>query len=301
MYNLLDAFLEYLRFNKNYSYMTIESYARDIGYFFEFLEDKKITLDEVDPKVIREFSLYLNSTRKLKHSSLRRIFSSIKSFAKFAYKKGFVSKNFGKYVVFPKLPSNLPKFLDEDRVVYMFENIYQKYNFIDNEKKRIMLIRDMAIMFCFYLTGVRISEIASLKLGDINFSSATILIKGKGGKKRIIPLHPILKEKILEYLNVRDKIKTKDTDLLFVGNSKEGGLSVRQIRNLVYKYTSLAGFKVNPHALRHTFATHLLNDGNDIRVIQELLGHSSIGTTQKYIHTSSRRLKEVYKKYHPHA
>ena len=301
MNELLDKFLDYLHLNKNYSNMTIQNYSRDINYFIEFLENNKISLENVNPKVIREFSLYLKETRNLKPSSLRRIFSSIKSFSKFLYKNKIISKNFGKYIVYPKLPDELPKFFDVDKVLLLLRELENLIHNSKNEIEKYKLIRDTAIIFCFYLTGTRISELSNLKIKDVDFYSNTILIKGKGNKTRVVPLHPLLKEKIEEYLNVRNLLKSKDTDLLFVGNSKKGGISVRQLRNIVYKYTSIIGSRLNPHGLRHTFATHLLDDGNDIRVIQEILGHSSIATTQKYIHTSLKKLKEVYKKYHSHA
>lgn len=301
MYDLLDSFLEYLRRNRNYSDLTIENYARDIGYFLEFLEEKGISLEDINSRVIREFSLYINSSKKLKSSSLRRVFSSIKSFSRFLYRNKLVGKNFGKYIVYPKLPSELPRFLDEDKMVELLNELETKLYSVSDDKKRITTIRDIAIMFCFYLTGLRISEVGNLKVSDVDFSSDTIIVRGKGGKTRIVPLHPVLKEKLRLYMSVRNILKEKETELFFVGGAKNGGLSVRQIRNLVYKYTSFVGSRLNPHGLRHTFATHLLDDGNDIRVIQELLGHSSIATTQRYVHTSLKKLKEVYKKHHPHA
>ncbi|MEN2998339.1 MAG: tyrosine-type recombinase/integrase [Brevinematia bacterium] len=301
MYELLDSFLEYLRLNRSYSELTIESYSRDIGYFLEFIESKGISLEEVNPKVMREFSLYINSTRKLKPSSLRRLLSSVRSFSRFLYKNGLVSKNFGKYIVYPKLPSELPKFLDEDEVLSLLSNLEDSVYKSFEVERRVKAIRDIAVVFCLYLTGLRVSEVTNLTLSDVNFTSDVIIVKGKGGKRRLVPMHPVLKEKLKLYLSIRDEIKVKKTELFFVGNSRNGGLSIRQIRNLVYKYTSLVGEKLGPHGLRHTFATHLLNDGNDIRVIQEILGHSSIATTQRYVHTSLKRLKEVYTNAHPHA
>ncbi|MFN4244665.1 MAG: tyrosine-type recombinase/integrase [Brevinematia bacterium] len=301
MNELLDSFLDYLRLNKNYSSLTIQNYSRDINYFIEFIERNNIELEKITSKVIREFSFYLKSTRNLKSSSLRRVFSSIKSFSKFLYRNKIVSKNFGKYIVYPKLSEELPKFLDVDKMILLLKQLDSKINNCRNQKKKYTLIRDATIIFCFYLTGTRISELAQITLKDIDFHSNTITIKGKGNKKRIIPIHPLLNEKINDYLSIRDLIKTKNTNLLFVGKSKKGGISIRQIRNLVYKYTSMIGNRLNPHGIRHTFATHLLDDGNDIRIIQEILGHSSIATTQRYTHTSLKRIKNIYDKYHSHA
>lgn len=301
MYELLDTFLEYLRLNRNYSELTINSYSRDINYFLEFVESRKLSLDEVNPRIIREFSLYLNSSRRFKPSSLRRILSSIRSFSKFLYRNNFVSRNFGKYITYPRLPFELPKFLDEDKIVELLGELERRKQLAYSGKKKNIIVRDTAVVFCFYLTGARVSEVSRMKINDMDFSSGTVVIRGKGRKERAIPLHPVLREKLEEYLLVRDKLKKRNTDLLFVGNSRNGGMSVRHMRNVIYKYTSMVGSKVSPHGLRHTFATHLLNDGNDIRVIQDLLGHSSIATTQRYTHTSLKRLREIYDKYHPHA
>ncbi|MCX8028962.1 MAG: tyrosine-type recombinase/integrase [Brevinematales bacterium] len=296
---MLDNFLEYLRLNKRYSENTIEAYARDISYLIEFLLENNQKIEDINSKLLRDFSIHINKKRQLKPSSLRRIFSSLKSFSKFLYKNNLISKNFGKYIVYPKLPNNLPKFMDEDKIINMLNYIENQIISNKNPKKSLKKIRDNTIIFTFYLTGLRISELVELKISDI--VNDTLVVKGKGGKSRVLPIHPLLKEKINEYLKIRKLLMTKETNLLFVGNTRNGGISQRQVRNLVYKYTSIVGNKINPHGLRHTFATHLLNDGNDIRVIQDLLGHSSIGTTQRYIHTSLKRLKDIYKKYHPHA
>lgn len=300
-YEYLDIFLDYIKSNRKYSENTLEGYSRDIVCFIDFLESRGISFEEINSKVIRDFSLHLNSTKNLKSSSLRRVFSAIKSFSKFLYRNGIVSKNFGKYIVYPKLPTNLPKFLDEDRIIYLLSELESLVLRTSSEYKKLVRIRDVAIMFSLYLTGMRVSELRNLRVSDVNLSSSTILVRGKGDKRRVIPIHPVLQDKLRNYLSVRDNLKLKNTDLFFVGKAKDGGISVRQIRNLVYRYTSLVGSRVSPHGIRHTFATHLLNNGSDIRVIQELLGHSSIGTTQRYIHTSIKRLREVYNKYHPHA
>jgi len=159
----------------------------------------------------------------------------------------------------------------------------------------------LTILYTFYLTGMRVSEVASLKLRDIDLSSKVIKIKGKGGKSRVVPIHPKLESKINEYMKYRDTMITKKTDLFFVGESRDGGISIRHMRNIIYKYTSLMGNRLSPHGLRHSFATHVLDNGADIRVVQELLGHSSISTTQRYTHTSLKRLRDIYKKAHPHA
>ncbi|MGC8964524.1 MAG: tyrosine-type recombinase/integrase [Brevinematia bacterium] len=298
MYNLLDKFLEYISKNRNYSYNTVKSYSRDIICFLEFLENKGIGLDDVNPKVIREFSTYITSEHSLKASSLRRLFSSIKSFSKFLYKNGFVLKNFGNFIVYPKIPQNLPKFIDQDRMIELLKTLE---NYFNPGKKEIIFIRDITLIYLLYLTGLRVSEVSNLQLSDVDLRNDFINVLGKGNKRRIVPIHPILKEKLNLYLEIRPKLMSKNTNLLFVGKGRKGGMSSRHIRNVVYKYTSMIYSRLSPHGMRHTFATHLLDDGNDIRVIQELLGHSSISTTQRYTHTSLKKLKEIYKKTHPHA
>ncbi len=292
MTELLDIFLEYIKNNKNYSSHTVEAYSRDINLFISFLEDKGLSFHNISPKVIREFSIHISKKGNLKSSTLRRIFSSIKSFANFLYRKGTIKKNFGNFISYPKIPNNLPKFIDEDRVISVLENF---------KVSKPIDIRDRAIVFFLYLTGCRVSELVSLKLEDVMFSSKMIRIKGKGSKERIIPLHPKLEEVLKEYLSYRNMFLTKPTKLFFVGSSKNGGISIRHVRNISYKYTSLMGKKSAPHTLRHSFATHLLDSGSDIRTLQEILGHTSIATTQRYTHTTISRLKEIYSKFHPHA
>lgn len=299
MYHLLDRFLEYIGKNRNYSSNTLQSYARDINYFIEFLERKKIEFNDITPKIMREFSTYIANERKLKATSIRRLFSSIKSFSKFLYKNGFVFRNFGNFIVYPKVPQDLPKFIDQDKMVELLKIL--ENDFKPSESKKLMFRRDVTFIYTLYLTGLRVSEVASLTLGDVDLNNGFINILGKGNKRRIIPIHPVLQKKLEEYLNIRHMLINKKTNLFFVGKGRNGGISSRHIRNIVYKYTSIIGVRLGPHGMRHTFATHLLDDGNDIRVIQELLGHSSISTTQKYTHTSLKRLREVYQKSHPHA
>jgi integrase/recombinase XerC len=296
-YELLDMFLSYIRLNKNYSVHTTEAYARDINYFIDFLIEKKLSFEDITPRVMREFSVYLSTrfSNPFSPSSVRRILSSIKSFSKFLYKNGYISKNFGNFVVYPKLPEKLPKFIDEERIITTLNELEK------NLDKTPTNVRDLTILYTFYLTGMRISEVASLRLQDIDLSSKVIKVKGKGGKSRVVPIHPKLENKIDEYLKYRNTMLTKKTDLFFVGESRNGGISIRQMRNIIYKYTSLMGSRLSPHGLRHSFATHILDNGADIRVVQELLGHSSISTTQRYTHTSLKRLKDIYKKAHPHA
>jgi len=207
-------------------------------------------------------------------------------------RKGLLKQNPAKLIPLPKKEKTLPVFLSVDEV-------FNLINSIDQES--ILPLRDLAIIELLYSSGLRVSEIAKIKILDIDRQEGLVKVSGKGNKERIVPFGSKAGEAILKYLERRSELKPKD-DYFFL-NNRGTGITARSIERIVKKYGLLSGIskKISPHALRHTFATHLLGSGADLRSIQELLGHSSLSTTQKYTHTSIEQLMKIYDKTHPRA
>ena len=280
---LINEFIKYI-VSKNYSEKTLLSYINDLYYFYIFV---KKDLDKVNYEDTKDYIEYLN-LQKEKSSSIRRKISSLKSFYKFLYKKGFMNKKdypLAK-VTLPKLEKKLPKFIYYNDLL---EIISESNNSKDN-------IRDRLIIEMLYATGVRVSELVNIKVSDIDFNNRRIVVNGKGNKERIVYYGEYAEEVLKEYLDVH----IRNSDYLFA-NSRGGKLTDRGVRYIIDKIMDKLSVKVHvtPHVLRHTFATDMLNNGCDIKVVQELLGHSSLKATEIYTHVTNERLKEVYYKYFP--
>lgn len=282
----IEKFLRYLEIEKNYSLHTLSNYKRDLFEFSQFLED--IPFDKVDYLRVRKFLVYLKE-KNLKHRSIYRKISCLRSFFKFLCREGYLKNNPLTLVSAPKLEKKLPLFLTEDEVRKLIEAPP-----LDSE----MGLRDRAILETFYSTGMRVSELAGLNIEDIDFIGGVVKVRGKGKKERLLPIGDMALRAIKDYL---DKRKRKESALFLNKNGKR--ITTRGIRDIVAKYVSATSIKtgVSPHTLRHSFATHLLNRGADLRSVQELLGHSNISTTQVYTHLTTERLKSIYQKAHPRA
>lgn len=288
-YNKVNDFIVYLQKEKNYSRHTLRAYRTDLESFFDFLRVKK--RKRVDQNAITLFMGFLLKYG-LDARSVARKLSCIKSFFKFLKKTNVISENSAIIIRTPKTKKHLPGFLSYAQVEKAME--------ISNP-------RDRAIMEVLYSCGLRASELVNLRISDIDLNRDEVKVKGKGNKQRIVPIGKPAKDAILNYLKVRhnpDKHKTVGSDVpeLFL-NYRGGSLSTRSVQNIVRKYlVKLAqATGTNPHILRHSFATHLLENGADLRAVQELLGHASLSTVQIYTHMTSKRLKEIYKKRHPRA
>lgn len=295
---LLDNFILYLRVERNLSENTISSYKTDIEQFFRHVSGEGITLLEyVDHLVIREFLARLQKDGCGKRTTARKL-SSLRSFFKTAFNDGIIEANPMDKVTSPKMGRKLPSFLYLESVQLL----------LDVPDRTPGGIRDKALLEVLYASGMRVGELEHLKCADIDFDKGQALVLGKGNKERLAPLGSYALEALEEYLRtVRPKLaaKAKDTqqeDALFL-NQKGTPLTSRGIRYLVKKYVNQASLDsgVSPHSLRHSFATHLLEQGADLRAVQELLGHSSLSTTQVYTHISKKKLKETYERYHPRA
>ncbi|MDP8212044.1 MAG: tyrosine recombinase XerC [Candidatus Zapsychrus exili] len=286
MNRYIDKFLSYLEIEKNYSEHTILNYRLDLEEFFKFIDN--VQIEKVDYLRLRRFLAHLRSYNH-KPRTLSRKLSSLRSFFKFLHREGHVKNNPATLLMSPKLDKPLPKFMSEEDMVKFIEA---------PSKKTLAGKRDKAILEALYSSGMRVSELVGLDISDIDFIGNIIKAKGKGKKERLVPVGDKAIMAIKEYLDSRKEKK----DAVFL-NKSGTRLSDRSVRNIVNKYMLAASLiqNISPHVLRHSFATHLLDRGADLRSVQELLGHVNLSTTQIYTHVTTDRLKKVYDKAHPRA
>lgn len=309
MYHLIDSFLDYITIEKNYSSNTSGDYRSDLLQLVDFLtgdteeglkdyyEIDCITVndepdaDSVTVSDLRSFLEYCYD-RELKKSTIERKVAVLKSFFTYLHRRDFIQSNPSKKLIYPKKEKRLPKFL----YLKEYEELtgFEINNFFD--------LRDKAALSLFYSTGARISEIAGSVSSDLDLENGRLKVRGKGSVERILFLTEESIELLKTYIRERDKKFTEQSDFIFV-NKSGNGISVKGMYNLVMKRAAAAGlsYKLSPHTLRHSFATEMLNNGADIRAVQEMLGHRSLSTTQVYTHTTKARLKKVYDLYHPHS
>ncbi|MCL2760302.1 MAG: tyrosine recombinase XerC [Desulfuromonadales bacterium] len=292
MRNEIAEFIRYLKVERNASPHTVEAYERDLDQFARFMEEKvrpDITIHEISHINIRNYLAALHSQQM--KSTIGRKLASVRSLFRFLLRRGFIAKNPAELVSTPKKEKKLPYHLDIDEALSL----------IDAPKNPdILALRDKAILETLYSSGLRVSELTGLNIGDINFEGGMLKVLGKGGKERIVPVGSYAVKAIKSYLEKRNEQGFNAP--LFL-NARGGRITRRSIGRVVEHYmTYLTTMKkVSPHTLRHTFATHLLEGGADLRGIQEMLGHASISTTQKYTHVTIDKLLEVYDKAHPKA
>ena len=283
-------FERFLKYERNYSVHTIRAYMNDLTEFEDFLIDASTEIEKVNSKIINLYSLNLYT--KNSKSTVSRKLTTLRSFFNFMVRKGNLKQNPANLIPLPKKEKELPVFLSVDEVFKLIDSI---------DQEGILPLRDLAIIELLYSSGLRVSELANIKVLDIDHRENFVKVSGKGNKERVVPFGSNAREVILQYLRRRIELKPKD-DFLFL-NNRGSGLTTRSIERIVKKYGLLSGIskKISPHALRHTFATHLLGGGADLRSIQELLGHSSLSTTQRYTHTSIEQIMKIYDKTHPRA
>ncbi|MFA5320573.1 MAG: tyrosine recombinase XerC [Candidatus Omnitrophota bacterium] len=285
----VERFLRYLEIEKNYSPHTLLNYRLDLRDFAVF-----IGVSEPEAIGYLEIRKYLASLKekKLTSRSVARRLSCLRSFFNFLCREGLAKSNPVAGVSTPRLDRHLPEFLTEEEVNRLFDSAAA---FSQNEQARL---RDKAILEVFYSTGMRISELSGLKLPAVDFIGGIVKVFGKGRKERIVPIGEPALRALNDYLRERGSA----SDFIFL-NLRGAPITTRGVRMVVDRYFKLAGMKkgVSPHTLRHSFATHLLNRGADLRSVQELLGHANLSTTQIYTHLTTERLKAVYDKAHPRA
>ena len=276
-------FLDYLKFEKGFSDYTVKSYETDLKEFYDFALDKDINIE-----LVREYLRKLYED-KYSNRSISRKVSSLKSYFKYLESEGIIKDNFMRLISNPKIEKTLPNYLN-------YDDLEKLLNFPDRSNK--YGLRDALILEMLYSSGVRVSELANMRLSDIDFNERKILIFGKGSKERYVYYGSKCADLLDKYL----KIDHRDSPYLLIGKRKEK-LNEREIRAIVTDTAKKAGISVHvtPHTLRHTYATHMLNEGADLKSVGDLLGHESLSTTQIYTHVSNERLRQVYLSAHPRA
>ncbi|HEX9985068.1 MAG TPA: tyrosine recombinase XerC [Thermoanaerobaculia bacterium] len=300
MQSEIGDFLDYLTYERNASVNTVTAYRDDLESFVTFLTDHyfsmardQVDLGQVDHLTIRAYLAHLGR-RKLARSSIARQLSTLRSFFKFLMREGRVEMNPARSVATPKREKHLPQVMQTSEISLLIEQ---------PDLETPLGIRDLAWMELLYASGLRISELVGIDLDDLELRSRLVKVRGKGSKERIIPFGTKAEGAIREYLKVRETlVHNPDEQALFV-NYRGERITTRSIRRLFDDYVRDASLRaaISPHTMRHSFATHLLNAGADLRGIQELLGHASLSTTQKYTHLNDWQLIAVYKKAHPRA
>ena len=296
----LEKFLDYLIIEKNRSDNTIRSYQTDIELLFEFLTSRGLSsFHEIQTEFIKEWIVSLKKNN-ISNTTISRRISSIKVFFNFLVKNNLIEINPTLKIIAPKLNKVLPNILGQKQAEQLLTQaaIYE----VEEESQEVR-IRDYAILEVLYSTGIRVSELVGLDVEDINFSNLTLKVLGKGKKERFVPFGIPAREAIDKYLkDSRNSLNDKNSQALFLG-LRGKRLNVRQVRRILNKAMDQIenSKEVSPHDLRHSAATHMLEAGADLRIVQELLGHSSLATTQKYTHVTIERLREVFANAHPRA
>lgn len=306
MQQLLTQFLEHLRYERNLSEHTLRNYQSDLDQFHDYLAPADLktgkrnepVLAAIDHITIREWLATLHSAQKKKTSIARKL-AALRTFFQFLVREGMLEMNPAKLVSTPRLEKKLPKHLSIEEAVKFVES---------PDPETDLGKRDRAMLELMYATGVRVAELTKLNLGHIDFRNRLIRVTGKRRKERIVPFGEPALEALRTYLDVRDRfleaapVSVREPEALFL-NYQGTRITTRSVGRMVEKYIRICSgrFDVSPHALRHSFATHLLDSGADLRDIQELLGHARLSTTQVYTHVSMEKLIQVYDKAHPKA
>ena len=273
----LEDFLKFILVEKGLSKNTVSAYGTDLKTFFSFLEQKNIDYKTIHHNEMTDFLWHLKSLN-FKSASIFRMIESVRQFYKFLLAEEYIKKSPVAYLAVPKMPAILPDMLTNEEVTRLLTSV---------SGSDILSIRNRAMLELLYATGLRVSELISLKFPNIDIEECYLKIIGKGNKERLVPFGQKAQSFLKRYLAVRKTRKKPISRVEFW----------RQLKNIAISAGIMK--KITPHTLRHSFATHLLTGGADIRFVQEMLGHSSISTTQIYTHISQERLKEQHKKYHP--
>jgi integrase/recombinase XerC len=326
----IDRYLAYLRSVRNASPHTLTNYRRDLEQFVSYLTPpgvKEPTAKEVTQHEIREYVAHLHH-QGLEKTSVARKLAALRSFFKYCVRDGVLQENPARLVATPKLPKRIPSVLSAEEINAFLDQLArisarpappaaaQPRGELAHARQRprdeshLLLRRDRALLEMLYASGLRVSELTGLNLADIDQKERILRVRGKGNKQRIVPYGSKAEEALAAYWPVRNELLLRalddkrrvDPEAVFL-NYAGRRLTQRSVGRILKKYVRLVNINwdLHPHSLRHAFATHLLADGADLRAIQELLGHQSLSTTQKYTHASIRQLMEVYDKSHPHA
>ena len=297
--NLIDRFLQWLEAERRYSPLTVRNYRRDIC---DFLSWRGVTCDSFEPRDImredvEEWIIYLSDERKLKATSVNRTVASLRTLWRWLMHHGHVERDVVIMIRSTKTPRRLPVFVPDSRMTEVIEGIKE-----DLRSGDFVRVRDAVVVVLFYTSGMRLAELHQVNVGDISADFSHIRVLGKGNKERIVPLIAPVQEILKKYCGQKSSQNICiDQKKALILSEKEERLSQRTLQRIVDRVLKASGVqgKTSPHVLRHTFATHLLNMGADLRDIQELLGHSSLKATQVYTHNDVERLKAIYAEAHP--
>jgi tyrosine recombinase XerC len=303
MDKLIERYVEYLRYERNASPHTIRNYRSDLLQFRDFLAGKnketRISIKTVTAHHIRAFLSFLFEKQEEKASVARKL-AAVRAFFKFLSRENLVAENPAAAISTPKLDKKLPRIMTEEEMNNFLDRVAQAAKTADP-----VILRDRAIMELLYASGLRVSELAGLDLRNVNFGDAFVLVRGKGSKERIVPFGSKAGAALEAYLPLRERLlrETRTSSTALFLNARGQRLTTRSVDRLLKRYVQTFGpnVKVSPHSLRHAFASHLLSEGADLRAIQEMLGHKSLATTQRYTQVSIKQLMEVYDKAHPKA
>lgn len=290
----LHDYLDYLKYQKNYSDYTIENYKHDIIEYLEYLSSESLEFKSIEYSDIRFFLMYLKDTKKDDNTSINRKLSSLRGFYKYLANEKIVKSNVFSLVNGPKKSRKLPRYFE-------YNELEELFNVPDTRTP--LGQRDSLILEMLYATGVRVGELVNIKVSDIDLGRRNIIILGKGNKERFVTYGEYCEDILKTYLNTgRVSLNVKQSDYLFLNNNG-GRLTDRGVRFILDKLIQKTSLNKNisPHMIRHSFATHLLNEGCDLLTVQKLLGHESIKATQIYTHVTTDRLKEVYYNSFPRA
>jgi integrase/recombinase XerC len=305
MQKYIDDFLQHLKYERNASVHTLRNYASDLEQFYDHVappdkdgKRRDVDIHALDNLTIRDFMATLYEKQK-KKSSIHRKIAALRTFFRYLCREGVLDANPAQLVASPRVERKLPNHL----------NIEQMIRFIETpDTESVLGKRDRAMLELMYASGIRVSELVNLNLLDVDFTNLTVRVKGKGRKERIVPFGQHARTALQEYLAVRGELLAEaeadkvDPNAVFM-NYQGTRITTRSVGRMVDKYVKICAdiHHVSPHSLRHSFATHLLDAGADLRVIQEMLGHARLSTTQQYTHVAMDRLMEVYDKAHPKA
>ena len=293
MKDYILKFIDEISYEKNYSSFTVDAYNTDLNCFLEYLNENDIkNYNDVTYQDIRLYVNYLH-TNKYTNKTISRHISSIRSFFKYLKVNNIIANNPCILIQNPKLEHKLPKYLN-------YEDIEKFLNAFDNNN--YIGLRNSTILEMLYSTGIRVRELINIKLAHINFKDKSIKVTGKGNKERIVYFGSRLRDLLNDYLDNNNKLNINNLEYLFL--SKTGKkINDREIRKIVDDAALIASIKIkiSPHVLRHTFATHMLNDGANLRSVQELLGHENLSTTQIYTHLTNEKIRNTYLNAHPRA
>jgi integrase/recombinase XerC len=323
MNEAMQKFIRHLRDERNASPHTLRNYQSDLEQFRDYLAPpgaKPVPLAKIDHRLIREYLGHLHA-QGMEKSSVARKLAAIRSFFKFCVREGILRQNAARLVATPKLPKRIPSVLTAEEINLFLDEMARieppkrddaedarrhRRPGADEDESRLLVKRDRAILELLYASGLRVSELTGLNLSDMDRRGQILRVRGKGRKERIVPYGAKAAAALDAYWPVRAELLRKsrgsEAEAVFL-NYAGRRLTTRSVGRIVKKYVRVVNtnWDLHPHSLRHAFATHLLADGADLRAIQELLGHRSLSTTQKYTHASIRQLMEVYDKAHPRA